>query len=579
MQSKGLGSLRQVSGLCILALTFFSLLASAQQVGRGTITGKVTADQGQVVAFRVAAHNVDRRLWYTVFTKKGQYVVPQALSGHYEISVDMRGYDSPKLDVQLAGSESKTADIAVTKKPDEAPRKIEWVNSLDEVFPPGPEKDLLKANCTGCHADSGSSWGRMKYDRDRFYKGIERMMNTGPGYNAFVLAVGRTPFSKQQKDMLADYLVKNFGPGTTEKRIRVDPIPLDEEVASKAIFVSYDSPADLQVVKGGDKIGAPMIDGVIEQEPFPKEGKRHHLGSTFISPLDGNIWHSSRASSSLIRLDPKNPDADRWKNYPIKGDVYVHPDGVGVDKQGHVYWAELKTGRLGELHPETGKMIRHSLPQQVGALHEAVVDKDGTVGFDLIWGAEFGRLDPKTGKIHMWPTPTPDNGLYGMVIDNKGNYWSAGWQKGTINKWDPKTELVTEYKVPNSWGQMRRIGADSKGIIWASEFITGILARLDPATGELTEFKIPYSGAKPYDAWADHNDNIWMGDEAHNVIIKFDQKTKKFSYYPMPQPGQSINKFQVADDNTIWFGSRAVPVVTSVHFYPDGFASNAVVMP
>jgi hypothetical protein len=70
-----------------------------------------------------------------------------------------------------------------------------------------------------------------------------------------------------------------------------------------------------------------------------------------------------------------------------------------------------------------------------------------------------------------------------------------------------------------------------------------------------------------------------MGDEAHNVIIKFDQKTKKFSYYPMPQPGQSINKFQVADDNTIWFGSRAVPVVTSVHFYPDGFASNAVVMP
>ncbi len=94
-----------------------------------------------------------------------------------------------------------------------------------------------------------------------------------------------------------------------------------------------------------------MIDGAIEQLPFPKEGRTHHMGSSFISPVDGNIWFSSRTSSSMLRLDPKQQSADRWKNYPIKGDVYVHPDGIGVDKRGHVFWAELKTGRLGELDP------------------------------------------------------------------------------------------------------------------------------------------------------------------------------------------------------------------------------------
>ncbi|HVZ59341.1 MAG TPA: hypothetical protein VG892_01015, partial [Terriglobales bacterium] len=130
-----------------------------------------------------------------------------------------------------------------------------------------------------------------------------------------------------------------------------------------------------------------------------------------------------------------------------------------------------------------------------------------------------------------------------------------------------------------SWGQMRRIGVDSKGIVWSTEYITGMVARLDPATGEISEIKIPYSGAKPYDSWPDKEDNIWMGDQAHNAIVKYDQKTKKFAYFPMPQPGQSINKFQMEENNTIWFGSRSVPVVTSVHFYPDGYTAKAPPVP
>ncbi len=567
-------------------LPFFSLLSFAQQTGRGTISGTVAADQGPVVAFRVAAHNLDRRLWYTVFTNKGKYTVPQALSGRYEVTVQMSGYDSPTVTVQLEGGESKTADFSVKKAAEDpavAARrnrgKVEYVDSLDEVFPPGPGLDLLKQNCTGCHADSFMNWGRMRYDKAGYMRGIERMMQTGPGYNAFVLALGHTYFTKKQKNLLADYLVTNFGPGATEKRLRFEPMQFDEEVVSKAIYVSYDIPPDLQVAKGGDKIGAPMIDGVIAQEPFPKEGKRHQFGSTFISPFDGSIWHSSRASSSILRLDPRNPNPDRWTNYPIKGDPYVHPDGIGVDKQGHVYWAELKTDRLGELHPETGKMIRHSLPQQSGAMHEVVVDKDGNVGFSQIYGAQFGKLIPSTGKIYMYPTPTPDNGLYGMAIDQKGNMWAAGWEKGTINKLDAETEEITEYKVPNSWGQIRRIGVDSKGIVWATEYITGILVKLDPATGELTEFKIPYGGAKPYDAWPDRADNIWTGDEAHTAILKFDQKTKKFTYYPMPQIGQAINKFSIADDNTVWFGARSVPVPTSMHLYPEGYTAKSPPMP
>src|ERR1035438_3218642 len=91
----------------------YSLPALAQENVRGTIKGTVTADQGQVIGFRVAAHNLDRKIWYTVFTVKGQYTVPQALPGRYEVFVYEPAYDSPKSPVQLGPGESKTADLAI----------------------------------------------------------------------------------------------------------------------------------------------------------------------------------------------------------------------------------------------------------------------------------------------------------------------------------------------------------------------------------------------------------------------------------------------------------------------------------
>ena len=170
------------------------LRSSAQENGRGTIKGTVTADQGEVHGFRVAAHNLDRGLWYTVFTVKGQYTVPQALPGRYEVMVYEPDYDSPKSPVQLGRGDTKTVDLAIKKRmqPGESSvsrlqegtkerrpvqsrssGKIEYVNSLDEEFPPGPGLDLLKENCTGCHADSGNgapAWN-MHYTKSRLSAG------------------------------------------------------------------------------------------------------------------------------------------------------------------------------------------------------------------------------------------------------------------------------------------------------------------------------------------------------------------------------------------------------------------------
>jgi hypothetical protein len=75
----------------------------------------VTADQGPVVGFRVTVHNLTYRLWYTVFTVKGHYRVPQALPGSYDVTVLERGYTSTPLRIDLEAGENKTVDIAIKK--------------------------------------------------------------------------------------------------------------------------------------------------------------------------------------------------------------------------------------------------------------------------------------------------------------------------------------------------------------------------------------------------------------------------------------------------------------------------------
>ncbi len=581
----------------------FSIPCFSQQPARGTITGTVTSDQGRVIGFRVAAHNLDRRLWYTVFTSKGHYTVPQALPGRYEVMVNEPGYDSPTVPLKLGPGESKTADIGLKNIGDEAwkaangdgnldhanraartgdldsngkfkvtpAEKIEYVNTVEELYPPGPALDMLKENCIGCH---GNGFGSKHYTKEQFIQGIERATETGPGYNQYDIALGRTVIDKAHKEMLADYLVKYFGPGVPDRELRVDPLVPDESVVSKQIYVSYDVPEDLAFAPGGDEQLLDIVDGVIPQEPTPYQV--HHLQEVFISPKDGNVWISCGSCNALLRLDPTSYfSGERWKVYPVKGANHVQPSGVTIDNQGIVYWAELRGGKIGELDPATGRQIRHQLPQQVGAIHEVVLDKDGNIGFGLIWGAEFGRMEAKTHKIHMYPTPTPDNGIYGLVFDQHGSLWGGGWQKGTIDKWDVDTEAVKEYKIPNSWGMIRRPTVDSKGIVWAGEYNTGILARLDPVTEKLTEYKVPLVGANPYETWADRSDNIWIADQAHSAMIKFEPPTGKFTFYLMPQPHQSVPKIEVADDNTIWFGTRGKKVSAAVHFYPDGYTANA----
>jgi len=586
---------------CLLAATVCVDAASSHAQtapARGTLTGTVTADQGAVAGFRVTVHNTTYRLWYTVFTNKGHYTVPQALPGVYDVTVLERGYTSPTIRVDLAPGETKTVDLAVKNLaarpagvqgasteaiqsamggPPVAANTV-WVDSMEDIYPPGPGRDLLKANCTGCH---GAEFGTMHRTREGYRLGIARMMETGPTDDAFATNLGHTYLTGAEKNQIAEYLATNFGPGTPDKRIKVDPPIIDEDALAKAIYVSYDIPDDFpRPGFQGDVIGANEVDGFTPQQTAAAgpaaRGWPQILHDPFIVP-DG-IWYANPVANAMVHLDPKQTDPNRrWKVYPLKGDhPYTFLHGITADSKGHMYWAEIVTGQVGELDPETGKQIRHYTPRRGGML-QVVTDKDDNIWFGMVKGpGGVGELNAKTRVVHQWQTPTPDNLIYGLAASPvDGTIWGAGYSKGQVTKFDPRTEEYKEYYAKGSWGQIRRISVDSQGIVWFSEYTTGIVGRLDPATEQMTEYKLPTNGANPYEVWPDKTDKIWIADQPQSSLVKFDPDTKKFTYYPEPQLNWSLPKIEVEKNNTIWFGARFLPYITANHFYPNGYSSDA----
>jgi hypothetical protein len=62
---------RFAAAFVIASMVWGALSSSGQENGRGAIKGTVTADQGKLHEFRVAAHNLDRGLSYTVLNRQG----------------------------------------------------------------------------------------------------------------------------------------------------------------------------------------------------------------------------------------------------------------------------------------------------------------------------------------------------------------------------------------------------------------------------------------------------------------------------------------------------------------------------
>lgn len=583
-----------LSGLSVLHPTAAQAQGAGGVAGTAVITGTVDAAR-PFKAAQVFIRNTDRRMLYMVFTQGGRFRAVALLPGAYEVSVQARGLvsDVQKLvvkagdrpDLKLSMKDADTADRLPSAGP--MPVRNLTLHSYDEVYPPGPGRQVMEEVCLVCHGENffpmrprnEAGWqaaidlmtGRNLFERDRVSSAEGILAPPASGFR----------FGHQdQKEVLA-YLVKHFGPDSKPRAVRSDKdIVLDEAVLGKAQFIEYYLTPE-----------ATSRETVPGQPQGEIAMSRNRIAYTVQLDAEGNAWLVDRGDPNrLVKLDPRTGVQKDFVLPDPKAGVHE----LVIDREGIIWVPELggtprtREYRLLGFNPKT-EQWQHQIPAdpdntirnpaKVG-MHGTTVDSKGNIFTNWFMNGAIGKWDRATGKMSVFRIPTPGAIPYGMAIDQNDNVWSALWNGGKITKFDPSNNQWTEFTPPTYPANVRRgVGVDSKNNVWFGIYAAGNrpakLARLDQTTGRITEFTVPRRGAQPYEATADYQDNIWFPDTSppvnQPVIAKFNPRDQTFTFYPKPQVGADVPKLQHTADGAVWFAERtATPGATGFGvLYPD----------
>lgn len=545
-------SLSLVMLTLMLGFGFSSLWVEARQasspVASGVISGSVTADQGLVRAFRVKARDTVRLITYTVFTNKGKYNLYNLPPSTYQVQVMEEGFESPVQSVALRAGETKTVDVALKAKP--VTTTVELVD-YDTLYPPGRARDLLELHAFGFH---GPYFQRMpKKTRAGWAAAVSRMFNVPgqwpqPSWNnpSSGASGGYNPtdaITKEEKELIIDYLAANFGPQSKPRDLPLDTLVRDEDALDQAVWVQYEvPPIDPSKPNGSNAKakGLTLNRGTHDVRPSPDPRRR------------GTIWMAESGSSAILAvntldMDPKTRTKE-WVIDETRANINVAPNTL-VERNGHLFFTELKGDHIGEIDIATGEMHRYLAPTPAQNMHGIAADSRGNMWYVGMIGTA-GRFDVKTKKFTEW-LPAKGGNFYQLRIDQRDRVWAASSARRMLAMWDPETEKWTTYKTPDN---IRRIDVDSKGKVWANEYFANAVIMFDPDTQKITEYKLPLKNGNPYETCVDPNDNIWLENAEYQSFVRFDPRTKKFTYFPYPDLKAHTPDMETDAEGTLWSG-------------------------
>ena len=535
--------LTALAAIVLFASTvFFHLPRVAAQTpeSSGTIRGAVTANRGSVQAFRVRARDTINRITYTVFTVKGRYEIYNLPPSTYEVSVLEEAYDSPTQRGEVRNGEPTSVDLALTAKPERTTAASPQLLDYDELYPPGPGRDLLEKHCWGCHGPAAGWHKRAGKTEAGWRESMQRMFDQQAYLKRGKIAgIGAPPalehvITEVDKDTIARYLGTHFPPNHPAKDWKLDPLVRDEAALSRALYIQWEYPP----VQGPD---------------FADERVGRFTHDTFISAAQpGVMWVAGIGSGSILAVNTRDLNfATRTKEWriPHPENINSRPHGI-IEHNGLVYYAGLGDDAAGEFNPKTGEFRRYPAPTPLGGGHTLRADSKGNIWFTTVYGkSRINRVDAVTKKVTEY-NPVPGANWYGIVTDKQDRVWAVGYGSffGVI-MYDPKIDKWTKY--PTS-ATNRRVTIDRDGNVWANQYFGNAIAKIEPASGKVTEYKLPLKYGNPYEGWAAPDGNIWVENEVYNSMVRFEPRSGKWTYFPFPEPRSHAPKIEIDAEGTIW---------------------------
>jgi len=555
-----------------------STVRAAPVPGTAALSGTVTSSQ-PFQAAKVYLRNPGKNMLYMVYTSKGRYRAVNLFPGNYEVSVQSKGLESDVRKLVLKAGENAKLDLSledISSRPEQRgatnsarvltpndrafpvydPNRADDVEYLpfDEIYPPAPALAVAKRTCISCH---GPDFLPSRHSSAPQWNAAIDMMSAAAGSGGAMIQPA--DMNQQDREALVQYLVKNFGPGSKTRAVKVDiEMPVDETKISKAMYVEYYLAPD----PPGQGMHAPEYASLT----VPYAGRR--AGQDVRFDLDGNVWLTDRGyPHRLVKLDPRSGVMKDYLVPDPKGGIH----DLNIDQNGMIWFPEhrgvdgAQAKHLNMFNPKTEKWeARYPLdPDNVLKFGQKwaqslAIDSKGNIYVGWISGTAVSRWDRETKKMTVYPLPTPFGSVYGVIADKKDNIWVAEWHAGKIAKLDTQTFKWTEYAPPTRPVVIRRLNMDSDNNIWFGEYSAGKLGKLDQTTGKITEYALPHQNSQPYDVF-EHQGGIWIADAGQGgTLIRFDPQNGSFTYYPSPQRADKP-KIQVTRDGAVWYSPRSSP--------------------
>lgn len=538
-----------------------------QLPGHGQLSGTVTGSQPGVLPV-VYAFNTDRNVGYQVFVVDGKYRAVNLMPGSYDVTIrpaieQMEGFTPETVLLDVIEGAHVTANFALKNVravpnyvggyPYEAcsrdvPDCGAKIVPYDELFPPGPGREILEGYCFGCHQESMISYnhprmypaGHVPFDKVGWAATVDRM---NARYASRDPKTDSPLLPPQDRDILVDYLAEHFGADSEPRVLQLNSeAELDLKALEKAQYVEY----------------------VYREDPekYPVWPWLHNVA---FDP-DGNVW-LAYTGCCIIRIDPRTGEQTAFEGNGGGSSIIV-------DRQDGTVWysGDITTKNNGGTAPgnQSRAFVKHLDPETglvdvwVGRGHSGYVfDADAN-----LWMTAGGmsKWDRETNTIMRWSIPVVRGFMYGLTIDSKGNLWGPNDQSGGVLRFDPKTEKFTFFRLTDELpARVRRPAVDSNDMIWVGDWASpnrrqadgrdkgGTLHRLNPETGEVMKREIGIEYSTPYDADADADDNIWLAND--NYISKYDQQADSFTHYPAVRRSDTL-KLNITRDGAIWFVNR-----------------------